>query len=519
MDSEGLAARRALDRDLEADVCVIGAGIAGLSTAHQLARQGRSVIVLEDGKIGSGETSRTTAHLSNAFDDRYALVERLHGPLGARYVAESHTEAIDEIERTVRDEGIECQFERLDGYLFVPPGDPPDILEREIEACHAVGLMDVSWVDRAPLRDFETGRCLRFPRQAQFHPLRYLNGLALAVERLRGRIFTGTHVASVEPGEDGGGARVKTASGHTVTAGHAVVATNTPINDMLTLHTKQYPYRTFVIGAPVRRGSVDRALYWDTPHPYHYVRLVPRNEGGDETLIVGGEDHKTGQADDADERYARLERWARERFPGMGAVEYRWSGQVLEPMDTIAYIGRNPGDENVWVVTGDSGNGLTHGVLAGILLRDLILGRQNPWAEVYEPSRKSLRAGLAFTKENLNMAAQYASWVTGGDVEDEEDIPKGSGAVIRHGLKKIAVYRDAGGKLHRFSAVCPHLGAIVSWNSEERTWDCPAHGSRFDAKGKVLNGPANADLAPAEEEGAHKKAEEREPQSSGRERS
>src|SRR5262245_29113028 len=186
MEDEPLLWRRKLDRDRHADVCIVGAGIAGLSVAHQLARQGRTVIVLEDGRIGSGETSRTTAHLSNAFDDRYALVERLHGEGGAALVADSHTAAIDEVERIVQEETIECQFQRLDGYLFVPPGDPQDVLEREIDACRRVGLGDVTWAERVPLRSFESGRCLRFPRQAQMHPLRYLNGLAMAIERRRG---------------------------------------------------------------------------------------------------------------------------------------------------------------------------------------------------------------------------------------------------------------------------------------------------------------------------------------------
>jgi len=498
MEDEHLRRLTPLGRDLEADVCVIGAGISGLSVAYQLARAGRSVVVLEDGAIGSGETSRTTAHLSNAFDDRYALVERLHGLGGSRMVAESHTAAIDEIERIVGKERIDCQFERVDGFLFAPPGDSPDELERELLACRAAGLLDVAWSDRAPLGGFHTGRCLRFPAQAQFHPLRFLEGLTAAIVRNQGRVFTGTHATSIAPGKDGRPSRVETKNEHAVTAAHVVVATNTPINDMLTLHTKQHAYRSYVIGARVPRGAVASALFWDTPHPYHYARVARHDDDGD-LLIVGGEDHKTGQEDDAEARYMRIEQWARERFPIMGEIETRWSGQVMEPVDTVAYIGRNPGDENIWVVTGDSGNGMTHGAIAGLLLRDLILGRENPWASLYDPSRKSIRAALEYTKENLNMAAQYGSWITPGDLSSSDDIPRGGGAIIRHGLKKVAVYKDARGTLHECSAVCPHLGAIVSWNSEEQTWDCPAHGSRFDAKGKVINGPANVDLSPVED--------------------
>jgi len=488
-----------LSENVESDVCVIGAGIAGLSVAYELATEGKSVVVLEDGAtIGAGETSRTTAHLVNAFDDRYYVIEQLHGANGARLTAESHTAAIDEIERIASDEGIDCQFERLDGYLFVPPGDPQDELERELEACHAAGLHDVEFVDRAPLDGFETGQCLRFPDQAQFHPLRYLAGLAKAITKADGRIFTGTHAKSIEAGENGKRGRVEAKNGKVVSARHLVVATNTPVQDLLTIHTKQYPYRTYVIAARVPRGSVEPALYWDTPHPYHYVRL--HRDGNTELLIVGGEDHKTGQEKDDDDPHARLATWARERFPQLGDIEYRWSGQVMEPMDALAYIGRNPGDERAWIVTGDSGNGMTHGAIAGMLLRDLIMGRNNPWAELYDPSRKSVRAALEFTRENVNMAAQYARWLTAGDVKDESEIPRDSGGVIREGLKKVAVYRDKNGELHRMTAVCPHLGAIVGWNAKECTWDCPAHGSRFDARGKVINGPANGDLAPVESE-------------------
>ncbi|MEO6463691.1 MAG: FAD-dependent oxidoreductase [Candidatus Eisenbacteria bacterium] len=482
----------------DADVCVIGAGIAGLSVAYALALEDRSVVVLEDGpSVGSGETARTTAHLSNAFDDRYFTVARLHGEEAARRTAESHTAAIDAIERIAREEEIDCGFERLDGYLFVPPGESSEILELELEACHAAGLAEVTWAERAPFEGFDTGRCLRFPRQAQFHPLRYLDGLAQAFARRGGRIFTGTHATAIEGGRKGTSGRVETKAGHVVTARDVVVATNTPVQNLLTLHTKQYAYRTYVIAAPVPKGSVTRALFWDTPNPYHYVRLESR--GADDLLIVGGEDHKTGQDHAAEDRHDRLAAWARERFPGMGAVEFAWSGQVMEPMDALAYIGRNPGDENVWVVTGDSGNGMTHGAIAGILLGAMIEGRDHPWARLYDPSRQSLRAALEFGRENLNMAAQFASWLTAGDVSDESEIAPGSGAVMRDGLKKVAVHRDKEGRIHRLTAVCPHLGAIVTWNAEEGTWDCPAHGSRFDARGTVVNGPANSNLEPNDE--------------------
>jgi glycine/D-amino acid oxidase-like deaminating enzyme/nitrite reductase/ring-hydroxylating ferredoxin subunit len=487
-----------LAEDTRADVCVVGAGVAGLTTAYLLAREGRSVVVLEDGAVGGGETGRTTAHLSNALDDRYYELERLFGRRGARLAAESHTAAIDRIEQIVCDERIACDFERVDGYLFVPPDEPRVALEREIDAARRAGLRDVEWVARAPIRDFDTGRCLRFPRQGQFHPLKYLKGLARAVTRDGGRIFTGAHADDIRGGVP---ARVTTSGGLLVTAGAVVVATNAPVNDRLLVSTRESKYRTYVIGARVPRGSVTKALYWDTPDPYHYVRLQstePRR-GGDEVLIVGGEDERVGEHDDGDERFAELYRWTRRRFPMIGKIEFQWSGQIVEPTDGLAYIGRMPLDEpNVLIATGDSGHGMTHGTIAGMLLTDLIQGRRNDWAWLYDPSRLRSLATSDFVSENLNILAHYTDWLTGGEADSESEIGPGEGCIIRRGLLKVAAYRDERGVLHERQAVCTHAGCIPSWNSTEKSWDCPCHGSRFDRYGRVINGPANRDLADAD---------------------
>jgi len=399
-----------LPGDLSVDVCIVGAGIAGLTTAYLLAGEGRGVAVLDDGPTAGGETCRTTAHLVTALDDRYYNLERLHGADGARFAAQSHSAAIDRIEQLVHDERIECEFQRLDGYLFVPPEDDAAQLEREHEAARRAGLSDVSLVDRAPIDSFDTGRALRFPRQAQFDVLKYLRGVATAAQSRGVKIFNDTHAKAIAGGAD---AHVDTDSG-VVRTRAIVVATNTPVNDLVAIHTKQAPYRTYVVGGRVRAGSVPPLLLWDTPDPYHYVRLQHGNDASaTDMLIVGGEDHKTGQADDAEERFQRLEAWTRARFPQVQAFELRWSGQVMEPIDSLALIGRNPLDsDNVYVATGDSGNGMTHGTIAGMLLTDLIAGRSNPWAALYDPSRKSLGAIKEFARENLNVAAQYADLVT-----------------------------------------------------------------------------------------------------------
>ncbi len=479
-----------ISADQHADVCVVGAGIAGMTTAYLLAREGHSVVVLDDGVIGGGQTERTTAHLTCALDDRFTEIERLHGEAGLRLAAESHAAAIDTIERTVTSEGIDCAFARVDGYLVAPSAESSDIIDRELAAARRAGLDDVERIARAPI-DFDTGPVLRFPRQGQFHPLQYLAGLARAIVRDGGRIHSGAHVTEIVGGRR---ATVRIASGHTVTAGSVVVATNTPINDRFEIHTKQAPYMSYVIGLAIPTGSVERMLLWDTLDPYHYVRTHEESPT-EQLLIVGGEDHKTAQADDADQRYAALERWTRERFPAAGEVRYRWSGQVMETQDGLAFIGRNPLDEeNIYIATGDSGMGMTHGTIAGVLLTDLIAGRENAWASLYDPRRRVMGALGTWIKENANVAWQYTDWLKGGEVDSIDEIAPGGGAVIRRGIAKVAVYCDEGGIRHEMSAVCPHLGCIVAWNSNEHTWDCPCHGSRFDRTGGVLNGPANTDL-------------------------
>ncbi len=489
---------RRLGENIQADVCVVGAGIAGLTTAYLLAEAGKSVVLLDDGPLASGMTHVTSAHLSDAIDDRFTEIEKWHGERGACLAAESHTAAINRIESIARELQIDCDFVRLSGYLFLAPGDVRKTLEDELAAARRAGLL-AKMVAQAPM-SYDTGPAIQFPNQARFHPLKYLASLARAIQDRGGRIFTNSHADHIE----GGDAAKVEVGGHTVHADAIVVATNAPINDMFAIHTKQAPYMTYVIGARVPKGSVTDALYWDTLHAYHYVRIQPmpaeKGHPAYDLLIVGGEDHKSGQADDTMERHTRLKSWVEVRFPMMEDVEFNWAGQCMETIDGLAFIGRNPMDkENVFIVTGDSGMGLTHGTIAGMLLSDLILGKSNPWESLYSPARRSLRAIGNFTKESLNAAKQYLDWLTPGEVESVGEIEPGSGAVLRRGLKKTACYRDGNGKVCEMSAVCPHLGCIVHWNGAESSWDCPCHGSRFDKHGKMINGPANVDLSPIEE--------------------
>ncbi|MCR5888046.1 FAD-dependent oxidoreductase [Hymenobacter sp. J193] len=487
-----------LRQSTTADVVVVGAGIAGLTTAYLLGKAGKKVVVLEDGEIASGESGRTTAHLSNALDDRYSTLEQLFGEEGARLAAESHTAAIAEIEKIVLTEKIACGFTRLNGYLFLPADGTEQELDEELEAAHRAGLKSVKKLRDSGTPGFHTGPCLRFPEQGQFHILQYLHGLVDAITAQGGQIFTHTHVEAVEGGSS---ARVTTTGGQEVTAGAIVVATNTPFNDRVVMHTKQAPYRTYALAARMPKGSMTPALYWDTADPYHYIRLQEDPNQGDDLLIVGGEDHKTGQEANPAERLQCLEDWTRKHFPQITSIDFRWSGQVMEPTDGLAYAGRNPLDnDNVYIITGDSGHGMTHSTLGAMLIRDLILEQPNPWEKLYDPGRITLKPESIkeFVRENVNVAAEYTELLTGGDVATSEEIAVGSGAVLRRGLTKVAVYKDKAGQTHECSAICPHLGCVVHWNGLESSWDCPCHGSRFDAYGKLLMGPANSDLGAIE---------------------
>jgi glycine/D-amino acid oxidase-like deaminating enzyme/nitrite reductase/ring-hydroxylating ferredoxin subunit len=482
-----------LQQQVEAEVCVIGGGIAGLTTAYQLVQDGCDVVLIDAGELGCGETGRTTAHFFPP-DERYFEIERLFGTATAALVADSYRAATDRVESIVGSEHIDCEFERLDGYLFALGTDGYPVLDKELAAARRAGV-DVSKVVKVPGLPFDSGPTLRFERQAQFHPLKYLNGLAQAVVGRGSRLFTHTRALQIEG--NGGKRTVLTNCGQ-VHANSVVVATNTPFNNRVVMHTKQAAYRTYVIGVEVPRNSVPRVLMWDIGNPYYYIRLeTPDPQAAHDILIVGGGDHKVGQDEHPEHRYAAIEAWVRGRYPMAGAVRHRWSGEVMEPADGLAYAGRNPMDDrNVYIITGDSGNGMTHCTAGAMLVADLIAGRGNPWAEIYDPGRKVTRGVSEFIREQANTLSQYRDWFTGGEVESVHEVGIEQGAILRNGAKKIAVYRDQDGWVHAVSAKCSHLGCIVAWNSAEKSWDCPCHGSRFDLNGEVLHGPAMHALEP-----------------------
>ena len=324
-----------LQEDASCDLLVVGSGIAGLSSAFEAARFGAKVIVIDRGDISGGMTARTTAHLTTEIDDRYFDLIRAVGEDNARIYHESQVAAVTRIETICRQEDIDADFVRVAGYLT--PAGPSDMeeLEKEYDACRKLDV-DVEWAEQAPYPLPAGTRALKFANQGHFHPLKYCAGLALAIQKHGGRLFG--HTTYVGHDDDGDIVTVKTESGRAIRAGTALFATNSPVNDRVAIHTKQVPMRTYAIAGRVTAGTVEDALIWDTLRPYHYVRLQPAGDGQD-WLIVGGEDHRSGTADDMEDRFSRLEDWTRERFRTFGEVEYRWSGQVMEPVDYLALLG------------------------------------------------------------------------------------------------------------------------------------------------------------------------------------
>lgn len=480
----------ALTGALEVDVAVIGGGITGVTAAVLLSRAGRRVALLEARRLAEGATGGTTAHLTEALDARYRVLVRRFGLEGARLAAASARAANERIAAFVAEGAIECGFERVPGYLYTERREDIAEVEDEAEAARLAGAHAVlTWEVPLP---FRVRRALRFENQAQFHVRDYLLPLAAEVVARGGHVFEGTRALDALDGEP----CVVHTEGGTVRAQHVIVATNAPMNNRVMLQSKLASYRSYVVAV---RPAVPppRGLFWDTEDPYHYARAA--HVRGRDYLLVGGEDHKTGQEAHTDARYAALLDYVRARYD-TSAVDYHWSAQVVETLDGLPYIGRNSFDTRVYVATGYAGNGMTFGTLAAMILSDTVLGRDNPFSELYTATRvKPFASAREFFAENVDYPAYLiGDRLRGPEAHSPKDIRPGEGRVIEYRGERVAVYRDERGALHAVSAVCTHMGCQVHFNEAEQTWDCPCHGSRYDVKGKVLNGPAVRALAPRE---------------------
>ncbi len=480
-----------LTGEVQTDVVIIGGGITGMSAALELKQAGKKVILVELSRVSFGETGHTTGHLTESFDETYRTLISNFGIDGAKLAAQSSRRAIQKIEDNVRKFDIRCDFKRVSGYRFTESKANRPELEREAEAAASIGV-HVNFVESAPL-PFKTFGALEFEHQAQFHAYKYVSALANLVHGDGCFIYEDTKVHDVEEGEP---CRVVTDKG-VIVCKDVIVAANVPISNKFLLHTKIAAYRTYAIAITLRDNSSIPGLFWDTQDPYHYIRS--HRDDSRNYVIIGGSDHKTGQEGHTEDSFKKLISYAHERF-SMDALAYRWSGQVIEPVDGLPFIGKNSMSEHVYVATGYSGTGLTFGTVAGLLLSDLITGESNPWAELYDARRvKPIASASNYISENIDYASHLiADRLKLTDDNDLNHIRESEGRIVRIGAKKVAAYRDPQGQLHLMSPVCPHMGCYVGWNEAEKSWDCPCHGARFSPVGEVMNGPAVENLASEE---------------------
>ncbi len=485
-----------LHENMSADVCVVGGGLTGLTTAYLLQRSGKSVVVLDAQELARGETSRTTGHLTTVLDPRYAQLEKDFDTQTMALIAQSHEMATDLVQKIIEEESIDCACYPVTGYMLASGTAQLAEIDREVEASVKAGFR--GWEKRQQIQigsfSWRDG-CMLVPRQFIFHPTKYMLKLADIIASHGGIIRTGNPVTEVHGGDH---PYVVTDDGYQVEARSVIVATHTPINNTLTMHTKQAAYRSYSVALRVPKHAYPPFMLWDMNDPYHYARTV----SGDayDMLVVGGEDHKTGQASDGELRYQAIEEWTRSLFPDVQQVLYRWSGQIIDSVDGVAFIGRNPGDDNIYIATGFSGTGMTYATIAGTLIHDMIMGNENMLEKIYDPSRKMFNnLGRYFTENTNAIGHLMTDFVAPAEAGSDGEIAAGEGAIIRRGLQKIAVYRDEQGRLHECSAACTHLGCILQWNTVEKSWDCPCDGSRYAPDGKVLHGPATKPLQQIEQ--------------------
>lgn len=504
-----------LTEAVSTDVCVVGAGIAGVSVAYELVRRGHDVVLLEAREVVSGESGRTSGHLTSVVDGGYVGVARARGEGAARVVAESRAWAVRHVGDVAGALGVECEYRAVAGYEVSQyargderHGEEIERLKGEAVEARACGV-DVRVVEGLAMRGWDGEGDQRdaavVEGQAAFHPTKYLCGVLRWLEEQQNfRGYTRTRVTDIEErgvevlGIGNKSVEVSTLAGPKVECAYAVEATAVPLQK-LSIVAEMECKRSYCIAIRIPRGKMEDCLIYDQAEPYKYVRLTPC-DAMDDYAVVGGCDHKVGQ-DDTTTRFDELEQWFRERFPAAGHVDYRWSGQIWETADSIGFIGKNPHTKRTFIVTGDNGDGLTNGVIAGRLITDEIEGTPNPWAKVYDPSRCAsiVKALPEMSAHDVQVNKQYKRFLH-SDIQDIEDLGQGEGGVLNPTtLKPLAIYKDETGKVYRFSALCPHMKGVVCWNTTEKSWDCPVHGSRFSKEGICVTGPAITGLNPEDE--------------------
>ncbi|HYD98683.1 MAG TPA: FAD-dependent oxidoreductase [Alphaproteobacteria bacterium] len=478
----------ALDQAIGVDVAIVGGGIVGITTALLLKRGGLSVAVIEAEGVAGGVTGKTTAKITSLHTTIYKDLVSKFGEEGARLYGESQQTALERIAQFVAEYGIDCDFERRDSYTYNESGTGLEAIEQEAEAAIRLGL-PASLVRAAPL-PYPIKGAVRFINQAQFHPVKYLAALARQIPGGNCHVFENTRVIDVEEDDF---CRVHTERG-IVSAKAVVVATNLPILDRGLYFAKATPYaHTVLVGRLSDDSRLPGCMAITNEEPSFSVRTAPSPLGT--VIVCTGGAYKPGTVDTRDQ-YRELERMVRERFP-LASVEWRWTNEDFNSVDRVPFIGQHsPNAERTWVATGFNAWGMTNGTVAGMLLSDRILGRPNPWTDLYDARRGKPYVQPTFLAEQAKVAAHFVADKVKGAETTVEALAPGDGGIVTIDGEKVAAWRDDEGRLHAVSPVCTHLGCNVHWNGLDRTWDCPCHGSRYHCDGRVMHGPAVKALAP-----------------------
>ncbi|MDK1471943.1 FAD-dependent oxidoreductase [Streptomyces sp. 549] len=490
MESTETTSHPPLTGALEVDVAVIGGGIAGLSTAWELARRGRKVAVLEADRIAAGVTGHTTAKLSALHGLTYSAVRRAHDAGTAALHAQAQSHAVQHVVGVCADLGLAVDLERAPAFVYAESEKGVEKIREEADAAREAGLA-ASFVTYTTL-PFPVAGAVRVDDQMQFHPRKYLLGLARDMLEHGAVIHERTRVVELKEGSP---CRLTTEYGAQVTAGDVVVATHYPVFDRAVMFARLKPRRELVVAGAIPAEDDPAGMFITPEHRTRSVRTAPLSNDR-RLLLVTGESFTPGDEGVA-ERFDRLSRWAREHFPRV-SLDYRWATQDNDTEDSLPYIGLfHPGARHVWVATGFGGWGMSSGVLAGTLLAAAVTGTDSPpWAKIYDPRRvPRLRAAQKLVKFQASVARHFiGDRVRTPHADSVTEIAPGDGAIVRIDGRRCAVHRDHDGTLQAVSARCTHLGCLVQFNDAETTWDCPCHGSRFGVDGSVIQGPATSPL-------------------------
>jgi glycine/D-amino acid oxidase-like deaminating enzyme/nitrite reductase/ring-hydroxylating ferredoxin subunit len=476
-----------LDRPLEVDVAVLGAGIVGVLAATLLQEAGRRVALVDARRVLAGATGHTTAKLTALHGLVYRDLLATHGEEKARAYAEANTWAIERVREMARERAVECDLVPTFACTYAEDQEQARLVEEEVEAARRVGLPVRATTDVG--LPYPVRAAVVLDDQAHFHPRKFLLALLGAFRAAGGAVFEETTALSVD---DGSPCRVETDRGE-IRAADVVLATHQPFPKKGGYYAQLALKRSFVFAVRVR-GAVPRGMYISAASDFRSLR--PQRVDGQDALIVGGGPHRTGQAPDTFRLVRDLEEWVRGHFD-VEAFLYRWATQDNLTADRLPLVGRLAGDTpHLFTATGFGGWGMTNGTVAGHLLADLVLRRESRFASLYDPARLGTGAKASGHVKDAVRTAKDLMGAFDAGPETKEAVRPGEGHVVTCGFEKVAVYRDGGGHLHEVSAVCTHMQCVVRWNAAERTWDCPCHGSRFDPQGRVLHGPATRPLDP-----------------------